>query len=99
MNITAKHLHALPFWDHLNHDEKELLYGNPCLTEQICFKVNVFINMHLVGILFSAGVNSLKQFPSRWDTNADDTVCIYRTVHIRHAHGSSLTGTRISERH
>ena len=28
MNITAKHLHALPFWDHLNHDEKELLYNN-----------------------------------------------------------------------
>lgn len=28
MNITAKHLHALPFWDNLNHDEKELLYNN-----------------------------------------------------------------------
>ena len=28
MNITTKHLHALPFWDHLNHAEKDLLQNN-----------------------------------------------------------------------
>ena len=28
MNITTKHLHALPFWDHLNHTEKNLLRNN-----------------------------------------------------------------------
>ena len=28
MDIITKHLHALPFWDHLNHAEKELLRNN-----------------------------------------------------------------------
>lgn len=28
MNITTKHLHTLPFWDHLNHAEKDLLQNN-----------------------------------------------------------------------
>ena len=28
MNITTKHLHALPFLDHLNHTEKYLLRNN-----------------------------------------------------------------------
>ena len=28
MNITTKHLHALPFWNHLNHAEKDLLQNN-----------------------------------------------------------------------
>ena len=28
MDIITKHLHALPFWNHLNHAEKELLRNN-----------------------------------------------------------------------
>ena len=28
MNITAKHLHALPFWNHLNNVEKDMLCNN-----------------------------------------------------------------------
>ena len=28
MDIITNHLHALPFWDHLNHAEKELLRNN-----------------------------------------------------------------------
>ena len=28
MNITTKHLHMLPFWDHLNNAEKDLLRNN-----------------------------------------------------------------------
>ena len=28
MNITTKHLHVLPFWDHLNHTEKDLFQNN-----------------------------------------------------------------------
>ena len=28
MNITAEHLHALPFWNHLNNAEKDMLRNN-----------------------------------------------------------------------
>ena len=28
MNITTKHLHMMPFWDHLNNAEKDLLRNN-----------------------------------------------------------------------
>lgn len=28
MNITTKHLHALPFWEHLNNAEKDMLRNN-----------------------------------------------------------------------
>ena len=28
MNITTKHFHALPFWDHLNNIEKDMLRNN-----------------------------------------------------------------------
>lgn len=28
MNITTEHLHALPFWNHLNNAEKDMLRNN-----------------------------------------------------------------------